>query len=117
MPLLAIEGAIDHIAGIGQRRGELAIANALYLNCDLPSTVDRLADPERFLGGLESPVLILDDIDQLADPSRLLKIAADAFPAVKVLGHGLVDARRHPEVSRCLDRTEADRASPAGAPA
>ena len=25
MPLLAIEGAIDHVAGIGQRRGQLAV--------------------------------------------------------------------------------------------
>jgi hypothetical protein len=25
MPLLAVEGAIDDIAGVGQRRGELAV--------------------------------------------------------------------------------------------
>ncbi len=84
VPIVWLSG----VRRVGKTTLARSIPNALYLNCDLPSTVDRLADPERFLGGLESPVLILDEIHQLADPSRLLKIAADAFPAVKVLATG-----------------------------
>ena len=32
MPLLAIEGAVDHIAGIGQRRGQLTIEIGIVFN-------------------------------------------------------------------------------------
>ena len=60
-----------------------------YINCDLPSDVLRVADPELFLRSLVpgSP-LVLDEIHRLDDPSRLLKIAADAFPHVRVLATG-----------------------------
>ena len=32
MPLLAVEGAIDHIAGVGQRRGELTVEIGIVFN-------------------------------------------------------------------------------------
>ena len=32
VPLLAVEGAIDHIAGVGQRRGELTIEIGIIFN-------------------------------------------------------------------------------------
>jgi hypothetical protein len=32
MPLLAVKGAIDHITGVCQRRGELAIEIRIVLN-------------------------------------------------------------------------------------
>ncbi len=32
MPLLAVEGAVDHIAGVAQRRGELAIEIGIVFN-------------------------------------------------------------------------------------
>ena len=31
------------------------LPDALYLNCDLPSTAERVRDPERFLTGVDSP--------------------------------------------------------------
>jgi hypothetical protein len=76
-----------------RRVGKTVLAQSLperaeFLNCDLPSTADRLADPERFFGSLDRKVVVLDEVHQLADPSRLLKIAADAFPQVKVLATG-----------------------------
>ncbi len=64
------------------------IANALFLNCDLPSVAERLADPESFFRSVAEPVIVLDEVHQLADPSRLLKIAADAFPKLKILATG-----------------------------
>ena len=82
---------IAWLSGV-RRVGKTTLAHtlddAMYLSCDLPSTADRVADPERFLRSVEAPVLILDEIHQLGDPSRLLKIAADAFPHLKVLATG-----------------------------
>ena len=65
-----------------------ALNQAEFLNCDLPSSAERLADPERFFRSLNQPFLVLDEVHQLADPSRVLKIAADAFPELRVLATG-----------------------------
>ena len=60
-----------------------------YLNCDLPSVQRALADPELFLGGVGAEaVLVLDEVHRLADPSGLLKIAADEYPELRVLATG-----------------------------
>jgi len=64
------------------------LADAEYLNCDLPSSAERVSDPERFFSSLSKPILVLDEVHQIPDPSRLLKIAADAFPLLKVLATG-----------------------------
>ena len=61
----------------------------VYRNCDLPSVNRELNDPELFFSSLESSdCVILDEVHQLADPSRLLKIAADEFGQIKVLATG-----------------------------
>ncbi len=75
-----------------RRVGKTTLARSLsgitYLNCDLPSTAERMEDPERFYRSLSHPVLVLDEVHQLPDPSRVLKIAADEFPRLKVLATG-----------------------------
>ncbi len=65
------------------------ISEAIYFNCDLPSTQRRLEDPEFFLSSQPGgrPV-ILDEVHRIADPSSVLKIAADEFPHLKVLATG-----------------------------
>lgn len=65
-----------------------SVPGAAYLNCDLPSSAERLRDPESFFAGLAEPAVVLDEVHQLPDPSRVLKIAADAFPKLKVLATG-----------------------------
>ena len=61
----------------------------VYRNCDLPSVVRELGDPELFLESqAKDAVLVLDEIHQLPDPSRVLKIAADEYPDQKVLAIG-----------------------------
>lgn len=65
-----------------------AFADTRYVNCDLSETQRLLADPEFFLKSVKEPVVVFDEIHQLADPSRILKIAADAFPHLKVLATG-----------------------------
>jgi predicted AAA+ superfamily ATPase len=64
------------------------LESARFLNCDLPSVAERLADPESFYRTVTEPVVVFDEIHQLADPSRLLKIAADAYPRLKILATG-----------------------------
>ena len=75
-----------------RRTGKTVLAKALpdaeYLNCDLPSAAERLRDPESFFRAVRRPRLILDEVHQLPDPSRLLKIGADAFPKLKILATG-----------------------------
>jgi len=65
-----------------------SFADTAYFNCDLPSVSRQLADPEGFLGSLQQPRVILDEIHQLDDPCRVLKIAADAHPKLRVLATG-----------------------------
>lgn len=63
--------------------------DAVYLNCDLPSVNRQMADPEPFYDSLKKgTVVIFDEIHRLNDPSRVLKIAADAYPNLKVLATG-----------------------------
>lgn len=68
--------------------GILEKENALYLNCDLPAVEDMVKDPEFFFRNCEKPLVIFDEIHQLKDPSRLLKIGADMFPGIKILATG-----------------------------
>jgi predicted AAA+ superfamily ATPase len=76
-----------------RRVGKTTIARmlpeAVYLNCDLPSAVRALEDPELFLSAQAADaVLVFDEVLRLIDPSRLLKIAADEYPHLKVLATG-----------------------------
>lgn len=76
-----------------RRAGKTSLAQLLpgatILNCDLPSTHRRLEDPEAYLHTVPTPhTVVFDEIHQLEDPSRVLKIAADAFPSLRVLATG-----------------------------
>lgn len=63
--------------------------NSVYLNCDLPSTVRQFEDPEYFFKAQKkNSVIVLDEIHRLKDPSSVLKIAADAFPKLRILATG-----------------------------
>lgn len=80
------------LAGV-RRVGKTTLArmldDAIYVNCDLPSSARRLEDPEVFYRGLpDGATVVLDEVHRLADPSLVLKIAADAFPGLRVLATG-----------------------------
>jgi predicted AAA+ superfamily ATPase len=87
------EAPIAWLCGV-RRVGKTTLADSLgadqvhYLNCDLPSTEDVVADPELFYRGCTKPVVVFDEIHQLRDPARVLKIGADAFPKLKILATG-----------------------------
>ncbi|MEO6594225.1 MAG: ATP-binding protein [Planctomycetota bacterium] len=77
----------------GPRRvGKTVLAQSLpdteFLDCDLPSSAERLRDPESFFRSVKGRCVVLDEVHQLPDPSRLLKIGADKFPGLKILATG-----------------------------
>jgi hypothetical protein len=47
-----------------------------------------MEDPEAFLGDRSGRRIVLDEVHRLANPSELLKIAADHFPDVHILATG-----------------------------
>ena len=75
-----------------RRTGKTVLAqtfeDAEFLNCDLPSVAERLRDSETFYRALKKKTLVLDEVHQLPDPSRLLKIGADSFPRLRILATG-----------------------------
>ena len=75
-----------------RRAGKTVLAQSLpdaeFLNCDLPSVAERLRDPESFFRSVKKKFVVFDEVHQLPDPSRLLKIGADAFPKLKILATG-----------------------------
>lgn len=73
---------------VGKTTLSRSLPDAIHLNCDLPSVAERLAEPERFFRTANRGTVVLDEIHQLADPSRLLKIAADEFPRLRILATG-----------------------------
>jgi len=95
--LQTIEEAWDRhpivwLSGV-RRVGKTVLAtmmpHAVYLSCELPSARRRLADPESFYASLNpGDTAVLDEVHRLADPSSVLKIAADAFAGLRILATG-----------------------------
>ncbi len=80
---------LSGVRRVGKTTISKMFPDAVYLNCDLPSTSRKLEDPESFLKSVsKGSVLVFDEIHRLEDPSRLLKIAADEFPENKILATG-----------------------------
>mgnify|MGYP005810649767 CR=1 FL=1 len=84
--------SIVWLAGV-RRVGKTSLVrtlpSAVYLNCDLPSTIRRLEDPELFYRSIPArSTVIFDEIHRLADPSRVLKVGADEFPSLRLLATG-----------------------------
>jgi predicted AAA+ superfamily ATPase len=75
-----------------RRLGKTTLVRSLpdidYFDCDLPSARRDADDAEAFLRRHRGRRIVLDEIHRLADPSTLLKIAADHFPDVHVLATG-----------------------------
>jgi predicted AAA+ superfamily ATPase len=82
---------IAWLSGV-RRVGKTTLARQLQgaelLNCDLPSVAELARDPEHLLRSVDTRVLVLDEVHQLDDPSRLLKIAADEHPRLRVVATG-----------------------------
>ena len=80
---------LSGVRRVGKTTLARMLSGAVYINCDLPSTGRMLRDPELFLDSHASgTVVIFDEVHRLADPSQLLKIAADEYPGIRVLATG-----------------------------
>ncbi|MCI0588246.1 MAG: DUF4143 domain-containing protein [Planctomycetes bacterium] len=66
----------------------LGAERALHVNCDLPAVEETVRDPVLFYRNVPKRVVVFDEIHQLRDPSRLLKIGADLFPRLRILATG-----------------------------
>lgn len=77
-----------------RRAGKTTLARSLgaerilYLNCDLPVVEEMVHDPVLFYGSVREKTVVFDEVHQLRDPSRVLKIAADEFPNLRILATG-----------------------------
>jgi len=87
------EAPIAWLCGV-RRSGKTTLAacldaeQMLYVNCDLPTVEDMVRDPQLFFRGCSTPMVVFDEIHQLRDPARVLKIGADLFPRLKILATG-----------------------------
>lgn len=87
------EAPIAWLSGV-RRSGKTTLAASLdaerflYVNCDLPSVEDMVRDPQVFFRSCSRPVVVFDEVHQLRDPARVLKIGADGFPKLRILATG-----------------------------
>lgn len=85
------ERPVTWLAGV-RRVGKTCLCqtvpNVEYFDCELPRVRRMMDDPEGFLDGLKGKRVVLDEIHRLQNPSELLKIASDHYPAVRVLATG-----------------------------
>ena len=80
---------LSGVRRVGKTTLARMLPGAVYMNCDLPSVVRALDDPELFLGGQKpGATVIFDEVHRLDDPSRLLKIAADEYPHLRIVATG-----------------------------
>jgi uncharacterized protein len=80
---------LSGVRRVGKTTLSSQVVNTEYINCDLPSEVRRMSDPELFFDKFpKGSRIILDEIHRLDDPSRMLKIAADAYPHLRLLATG-----------------------------
>jgi hypothetical protein len=87
------DAPIAWLSGV-RRCGKTTLAESLgpertlYLTCDLPTVGDVVRDPALFFRSCAKPVVVFDEIHQLRDPARVLKIGADVFPNLRILATG-----------------------------
>jgi hypothetical protein len=83
--------SIIWLAGV-RRSGKTSLCKSIenieYFDCELPSIRHQLEDPESFLKKYSGKQLVFDEIHNLANPSQILKIAADHFPKTKIIATG-----------------------------
>jgi hypothetical protein len=87
------EASVVWLSGV-RRSGKTTLAQSLgpertwYVNCDLPVVEEMVRDPALFYRNCPKPIIVFDEIHQLSDPSRVLKIGADMYPRLKILATG-----------------------------
>lgn len=65
-----------------------SLPNVRYYDCELPRVRRLLDDLESFLADQRGHRIVLDEVHRLPNPAEVLKIAADHFPATRILATG-----------------------------
>lgn len=75
-----------------RRAGKTCLCQSLkgaeYFDCELPRVRRTMEDPQSFWDTLKGKTVILDEVHRLAEPSQLLKIAADHYQDIRVIATG-----------------------------
>ena len=75
-----------------RRVGKTVLCKSLpdieYFDCELPRVRKMMEDPQSFFEDLKGRTVVLDEVHRLANPSEILKIAADHFPETKIVATG-----------------------------
>lgn len=84
--------ALIWLSGV-RRSGKTSLCKmlpeAVYMNCDLPSVVRQMENPEFFYNNLPvGATVIFDEIHRISNPSIVLKIGTDEFPHLRILATG-----------------------------
>jgi uncharacterized protein len=79
------------LAGV-RRSGKTTLVQGLpdasYHDCELARVRRALEEPELFFRNAAAGTIVLDEIHRLTNPSEVLKVAADHFPALRVVATG-----------------------------
>ena len=65
-----------------------SLPDVLYFDCERPEDRQQMLDPTYFLESVRGRRVVLDEVHRLADPSVLLKIAADHYPDIRIVATG-----------------------------
>src|SRR5579872_6129188 len=77
------------LRGIGKASLCRSLENSVYFDCERPRVRQLMEDdPEGFLESQQGKRIILDEIHRLANPSEVLKLAADHYPTIKIVATG-----------------------------
>jgi hypothetical protein len=79
---------LSGVRRVGKTFLSRSLSGVEYFDCELPRVRTMLEDAEGFLRPLRGGTIILDEIHRLQNPSEFLKIAADHYPAVRILATG-----------------------------
>jgi predicted AAA+ superfamily ATPase len=80
---------LSGVRRVGKTTLTKMLDDIVYLNCDLPSTMRRLQDPESFFkSATKDSTIVFDEIHRLDNASQILKIAADEYPDIRILATG-----------------------------
>jgi predicted AAA+ superfamily ATPase len=65
-----------------------SLPNTEYFDCELPRVRRMMEDSQSFLDNVRGRTVVLDEVHRLANPSEILKIAADHYPDTKIVATG-----------------------------
>ena len=80
---------LSGVRRVGKTTLSKMLGEIVYLNCDLPSTMRKLQDPESFFKSVAKySIIVFDEIHRLDNASQILKIGADEYPDFRILATG-----------------------------